>query len=295
MTASWFTRNVLPALAGLFILVSFSAGAADPEPPPQDEKLDALRVCQDPNNLPNSNLKGEGFENKIAELLAGKLGVPLEYYSTPQRLGFVRNSLKFKLPGDAHYRCDVVIAAPVNSDQMATTKAYFRAGELLVFLPDGPLAGLKTAEDLLALPKERLAKLHIAVYDRDASGSQWLVHHGLEDQAVPARLMEARPDFHAGEIVERVFSHEVDAAIVWGPVAGYYARHTAGKSLVLLPLAAVDEGHPTAFSIGMGLRYGEPKWKATLQGLIDQNRNEIVAILKDFGIPLLDDNGQLIP
>jgi len=295
MTVSWFTRKVLPALAGVVLCVSFSAGAADPEPPPQDEKPDALRVCQDPNNLPNSNLKGEGFENRIAELLAGKLGVPVQYYSTPQRLGFVRNTLKFKLPGDSHYRCDVVIAAPVNSDQMAVTKPYFRSGEMLVFLPDGPLAGLKDAEELAKLPDDRRAKLHIAVYDRDSSGSQWLVRHGLEDQAVPLRLMDARPDFHAGEIVEQVFNHQVDAAIVWGPVAGYYARHTVGKSLALLPLAPVDAGHPTAFAIGMGLRYGEPKWKATLQGLIDQNRSEIVAILKDFGIPLLDDNGQLIP
>lgn len=295
MTASWFTRRTPYALAGFFLLVSLGAGAADPEPAPQDEKPDALRVCQDPNNLPNSNLKGEGFENKLAELLAGKLGVPLEYYSTPQRLGFVRNSLKYKLPGDAHYRCDVVIAAPVNSDQMSVTKPYFRSGEMLVFNADSPLASLKTAEDLAALPKDTLSKLRIAVYDRDASGSQWLVHHGLEDQAVPYRLMDARPDFHAGEIVEHVFNHEVDAAIVWGPVAGYYARHTAGKPLTLLPLAPVDAEHPTTFAIGMGLRYGEPKWKATLQKLIDENRGEILAILQGYGIPLLDDNGRLMP
>lgn len=295
MTASWFTRNSRRVLAGLFILFPLCAGAADPEPPAQDEKPDALRVCQDPDNLPNSNLKGEGFENRIAELLAGKLGVPLQYYSTPQRLGFVRNSLKFKLPGDPHYRCDVVIAAPLNSDQMATTKAYFRSGEMLVFTPDSPLAGLASAEDLAKLPREQLAKLRVAVYDRDSSGSQWLVHHGLEDQAVPYRLMDARPDFHAGEIVEHVFAHDVDAAIVWGPVAGYYAKHTAGRSLVLLPLAPVDDGHPTVFAIGMGLRYGEPQWKATLQKLIDENRDGIVAILKDYGIPLLDEQGRLMP
>ncbi|MDE3012120.1 MAG: quinoprotein dehydrogenase-associated putative ABC transporter substrate-binding protein [Pseudomonadota bacterium] len=295
MTASWFTRNTAAALVGLLVFASLAAGAADPEPPPQDEKPDALRVCQDPNNLPNSNLKGEGFENRIAELLAGKLGVPLQYYSTPQRLGFVRNTLKFKLPGDPHYRCDVVIAAPVNSDQMAVTKPYFRSGEMLVVPADGPLAGLHKAEDLLLQPKDALGKLRIAVYDRDASGGQWLVRHGLEDQGVPYRLMDARPDFHAGEIVDHVLNGEVDAAIVWGPVAGWYARHATGKPLRLLPLAPVDAEHPTVFAMGMGLRYGEPKWKATLQKLIDENRGEIVAILKDYGIPLLDENGQLIP
>lgn len=295
MQKTWFTRSVPSGLAVLSLLSALGAVAADPEPPPQDEKPDALRVCQDPNNLPNSNLKGEGFENRIAELLAAKLGVPLQYYSTPQRLGFVRNSLKFKLPGDANYRCDVVIAAPVNSDQMSVTKPYFRSGEMLVLSPTGSLANIKSIDELLAKPKDFLGKLRIAVYDRDASGSEWLVHNSLDDRAVPYRLMEARPDFHAGEIVEHVIKGEVDAAIVWGPVAGYYAKKVAGQPLTLLPLPPVDERHPTAFAIGMGLRYGEPKWKATLQKLIDENRGEMVAILQDYGIPLLDENGKLMP
>ena len=276
-------------------VAAISALAADPVPPPQDLKPDALRVCQDPNNLPNSNLRGEGFENRIAELLAGKLGVPLQYYSTPQRMGFVRNSLKYKLPGDAHYRCDVVIAAPVNSDQMAVTGPYFRSGEMLVFLPKGPLAGVTSSDELGTQPKELLRHLRIGVYDRDVSGSLWLARHGLEDNAVPYQLMDAHPDFHAGEIVEHLLKGDVDAAVVWGPIAGYYAKHVAATPLVLLPLQPVDDQHPTAFSIGMGLRYGEPKWKATLQKLIDDNRSDIVAILKDFGVPLLDDNGRLLP
>jgi mxaJ protein len=295
MKNTWLTQSAATALVSTFLFCASLVSAADVEPAPQDDKPDSLRVCQDPNNLPNSNLKGEGFENKIAELLAKKLGVPLEYYSTPQRLGFVRNTLKYKLPGDAHFRCDVVIAAPLNSDQMAVTKAYFRSGEMLVVRPDSPLSGLKTSEALLELPKEQLNKLKIAVYDRDSSASLWLVKHGLEDQAVPYRLMDARPDFHAGEIVEHLLKGEVDAALVWGPVAGYYAKRVAKQNLLLLPLVPVDDQHPTTFSIGMGLRYGEPKWKATLQSLIDQNRTEITAILKDFGIPLLDEKGVLIP
>jgi len=295
MNNTWLPQGVISTLTASLLFCVVSVGAAEPEPAPQDEKPDAFRVCQDPNNLPNSNLKGEGFENKIAELLAKKLDVPLQYYSTPQRLGFVRNTLKYKLPGDTHFRCDVVIAAPLNSDQMAVTKAYFRSGEMLVVRPDSPLAGLKTSEALLDLPKEQLSKLKIAVYDRDSSASQWLVKHGLEDQAVPYRLMDARPDFHAGEIVEHLLKGEVDAALVWGPVAGYYAKRVAKQNLVLLPLTPVDDQHPTTFSMGMGLRYGEPKWKATLQSLVDQNRTEITAILKDFGIPLLDEKGVLIP
>ena len=295
MKNSWFTLGFRSSCVVLTALCAMAAVSAEQEPAPQDDKPDVFRVCQDPNNLPNSNLKGEGFENKIAELFAKKLGVPLEYYSTPQRLGFVRNSLKFKLPGDTHFRCDAVMAAPLNSDQMSVTKAYFRSGEMLVLRPDSPLAQLKNSEALFDLPKEQLSKLKIAVYDRDSSASQWLVKHGLEDQAVPYRLMDARPDFHGGEIVEHLLKGEVDAALVWGPFAGYYGKRVAQKPLILLPLVPVDAQHPTTFAMGIGLRYGEPKWKSTLQSLIDQNRSDITAILKDFGIPLLDENGALIP
>jgi quinoprotein dehydrogenase-associated probable ABC transporter substrate-binding protein len=275
--------------------LTLTARAADPEPPPQDDKPDVLRVCQDPNNLPNSNLKGEGYENKIAEMLAQHLGVSLEYYSTPQRLGFVRNSLKFKLPGDSHYRCDVVMSAPLNSDQMSVTKAYFRSGEMLVVRPDGPLAGLKSSDDLVSLPKDVLAKLKFGVFDRDTSASLWLVKHGLEEQAVPYRLMDARPDFHGGEIVEHLLKGDVDAILAWGPVAGYYGKKVAKQPLILFPLTPVDAEHPTVFAMGMGIRYGEPKWKSTLQRFIDQNGPALTKVLQDFGIPLLDEKGSLIP
>jgi quinoprotein dehydrogenase-associated probable ABC transporter substrate-binding protein len=295
MTNFWFTSSLRGALAAAALALAAAACADDAAPAIPDDKPDALRVCQDPDNLPNSNLKGEGFENRIAELLAHQLGVPLEYYSTPQRMGFVRNTLKFKLPGDAHFRCDVVIAAPVNSDQMAVTQPYFRSGEMLVFLPEGPLAQVTSGEELAAKPKAFLDKLHIGVYDRDASGSQWLVRHGLEDQAVPYKLMDARPDFHTGDIVDHVLNGDLDAAIVWGPVAGYYAKRHADRRLVLAPLPPVDADHPTTFAMGMGLRYGEPKWKATLQRLINENRSELVAILRDYGIPLLDETGKLMP
>lgn len=292
---SWFARCIRVGIIGVALVSGVTVQSAEPESAPQDEKPEALRVCQDPNNLPNSNLKGQGFENKIAEMLAKHLDVPLEYYSTPQRLGFVRNTLKFKIPGDSHYRCDVVMTAPLNSDQMSVTKAYFRSGEMLVVRPDSPLAALKSSEDLANLPAETRSKLKIGVYDRDSSASLWLVKHGFEDQAVPYRLMDARPDFHGGELIEHLIHGDVDAILAWGPTAGYYAKKVAQQPLVLLPLIATDDQHPTVFAMGMGLRYGEPKWKATLQHFIDQKGPEITAILKDYGIPLLDDKGALIP
>src|SRR4249919_4405073 len=111
---------------------------------------DVLRVCQDPNNLPFSNLAGEGFENKIAELFAGKLGWKLEYFSFPQRMGFIRNTLRFKLPGES-YRCDLVMSVPAGYEQASATRPYYRSTYALVYAEGGKLPNVRTEADLLAL------------------------------------------------------------------------------------------------------------------------------------------------
>src|SRR4029078_11503614 len=111
---------------------------------------DVLKVCQDPSNLPFSNEKGEGFENRIAELLAEKLGWKLEYFSFPQRMGFIRNTLRFKLPGE-DYRCDLVIGVPAKWYQVAPTKPYYRSTYALVYPQGGKLEGVHTARELYAL------------------------------------------------------------------------------------------------------------------------------------------------
>ncbi|MEO5862603.1 MAG: quinoprotein dehydrogenase-associated putative ABC transporter substrate-binding protein, partial [Burkholderiales bacterium] len=188
-----------------------------------DEMDKVLRVCQDPNNLPFSNTKGEGIENKLAELFAKKLGWKLEYFSFPQRLGFVRNTIRFKLPG-TNYRCDILMGVPSGFDQVAVTKPYYRSTYALVFPKGKGLDNVKTKQDFLQLDPQQLKKLKIGLYDRSPA-SQWLARRGLLEQAVPYRMMNADPDRYPGEIIEKdLAAGKIDVAVVWGPLGGYFAK-----------------------------------------------------------------------
>jgi quinoprotein dehydrogenase-associated probable ABC transporter substrate-binding protein len=250
-----------------------------------------LRVCQDPNNLPFSNLKGEGFENKIAELFAAKLGWKLEYFSFPQRMGFIRNTLRFKLPGE-QYPCDLVIGVPATYDQVSPTRPYYRSTYALVYPEGGKLAGVHSIQDLDTLPPEGLRALRIGVFDRSPV-SEWLLKHGLLDQAVPYRMMNADPDYYPGEIIEKDLTEgKIDAAIVWGPIAGYFAKRVSQPRLILVPLAS-EPPIRLDYDIAMGVRFGEREWKATIERLIAENQSAIEQILRSYGVPLLDAEGAI--
>ena len=254
-------------------------------------KPDVLRVCQDPSNLPFSNDKGEGFENKIAELFARSLGVKLEYYSFPQRMGFIRNTLMFKLPSDSNYRCDLVMQQPEKSGQIDVTRPYYRSTYVLVYPKGGKADGAKTEQEFLKLDRAKLASMKIGVYDR-TPGGDWLVRNKLLDQAVPYQTMNARPDFYPGEIIDHdLLEGKLDAVIVWGPIAGYAAKKAGADRLVVIPLES-SEGIVFDYAMSMGVRRGEPQWKATVQGLLDSNRDAILAILRDYNVPLVNDTGK---
>jgi quinoprotein dehydrogenase-associated probable ABC transporter substrate-binding protein len=247
-----------------------------------------LRVCQDPANLPFSNLKGEGFENRIAELFAGRLGWKVEYYSFPQRLGFIRNTLRFRLPGQ-DYACDVVMGVPAHYDQAAPTRPYYRSTYALVL--GGKLRDVHSVEQFLALPAERRERLRIGVYDRSPA-SAWLARHAMVAQGVPYRILNADPEHYAGQIIEKdLAGGAIDAAIVWGPIAGFFVKRVPDAGLQVLPLAS-EPGLPLAFEIAMGVRQGEPEWKATLDRLIADNQVQIDGILREYGVPLVDADGQ---
>jgi quinoprotein dehydrogenase-associated probable ABC transporter substrate-binding protein len=252
-----------------------------------------LRVCQDPSNLPFSNTKGEGFENHIAQLFADKLGWKLAYYSFPQRLGFIRNTLRFKLPGE-EYACDVVMGVPANYDQAAPTRPYYRSVYTLVIPRGHGLDDVKTVDDFLALPPDRLKRLRIGVYDRSPA-SAWLARHDLVDQGVPYRMLNADPEFYPGEIVEKdLVQGKIDVAVVWGPIAGFFTKRRPEAGLRLIPLAS-EPGVRLDYEIAMGVRHPDREWKATLDKLIADNQPQIDAILRDYGVPLVDSNGKLIP
>ena len=269
------------ALAG----ASMSAGAQDAPAPPQRK---AFRVCQDPNLLPYTNLRGDGFLNKIAEIFAKDLGLPVEYYSFPQRQAFIRNTLRYKLPGE-DYRCDIVMDVPSGFDQVSVTKPYYRSTYAMVFAPGKGLDGVASIEDFLKLDRSVLNKLRIGLYDRTPA-SEWLSRYQLVDQAVPYQTMSPDPEQYPGEIIERdLVNGKIDAAIVWGPIAGFFAKRVTEKKLTVLPMKS-EKNIKFDFQIAMGVRYGEREWKQQIESLIDKRRPEIQAILQEYGVPLLQDD-----
>lgn len=248
-----------------------------------------LRVCQDPNNLPYSNAKGEGYEDKIAELFAKELGVPLKYYFFPQRMAFIRNTLRFKVPGE-DYPCDLVMSVPKGFDQVAATRPYYRSTYVLVFPKEGKLASVTSTEQFLGLPRDVLKSLRIGIYDRSPA-SEWLVKHDLVDQGVPYRMLNADPEQYAGEIVDKeLAAGKIDAAILWGPIAGYYGRQARTHPLTMVMLES-EPGVKFDFEIAMGVRYGEKEWKDQVEALIERNKAQIGAILSSYGVPQLDERG----
>jgi quinoprotein dehydrogenase-associated probable ABC transporter substrate-binding protein len=259
-----------------------SVAMAQDKPPERQ----ALRVCQDPNNLPFSNIRGEGIENKIAELFGKALGLPVTYYSFPQRMAFIRNTLKFKLPGD-DYPCDIVIGVPAGYDQVSVTKPYYRSTYALVFPKGKGMDQVASAEDFLKLDAAKLSALRIGIYDRSPA-SDWLNKHNLVEQGVPYKMMNADPDQYPGEIIEKdLAAGKLDVAIVWGPIAGYFAQRVKTPALAVVPMKS-EPGVKFDYQMAMGVRYGEREWKQQIEGLIESKRPEIQAILKEYGVPIVD-------
>jgi mxaJ protein len=255
-----------------------------------EEMRAAFRPCIDPSNLPFANTKGEGFENRIAELFAQKLGLPVQPYAFPQRMNFIRNTLRYKLPGE-DFRCDIVMSLPAGFDQALTTAPYYRSTYALVYPKGKGLDQVKSGGDLLALSADRRSKLTIGIHDKSPA-SIWLVKHGLEAQAKPYQMMSPDPDQYPGQIIEKDLAQgKIDAAVVWGPIAGYYAKRVRDVELVVIPLRS-EPGVKFDYAIAMGVRYGEREWKETVDKLIAENQTTITGILREYGVPLVNERGE---
>ncbi len=290
--AAWTARRAL-ALAGAAGVAMAWVGAATAQTAPvagaagtDAPARQALRVCLDPNNLPFSSTNGQGIENRIAEVFGKSLGLPVIYYTFPNRMAFIRNTLRYKLPGQ-DYPCDIVMGVPVGFDQVSVTKPYYRSTYAMAFAPTGGLQNVRTVEDLLALPPETLGKLRIGLYDRSPI-SQWLDRHRLIDRGVPYPMMSPDPEQYPGEIIERdLVGGKIDVAMVWGPIAGYFAQRVKSVALRVVPMRS-EPGVKLDFEMAMGVRYGEKAWKDQVEALIESRRPEIQAILADFGVPVVD-------
>ena len=283
-----FTAGAALACATAFLLATAPAAQAGEG---KAGGRDAVRVCQDPNNLPFANDKEEGFENRIAELLGKHLGVPVTYFNYPQRFVFIRNTLRYKLPGE-DYPCDVIIGVPVGFDQVAVTKPYYRSTYAMVFAQGKGLDDVNSVDDFLALGPERLSKLKIGLYDKSPA-SQWMDRHNLVDQGVPYQTINVAMDHYVGDIIDKdLAGGKLDVAIVWGPVAGYYASKF-NPPMKVVPMKS-EPGVQFDFAFGMGIRRGEPEWKAQLEGFLDTHQAQIAEILKTYNVPLVEGDQKVV-
>jgi quinoprotein dehydrogenase-associated probable ABC transporter substrate-binding protein len=239
-----------------------------------------LRVCADPRNLPFSNEKGEGFENKLAELFAEKLQKKLAYMYFPQASGFVRMTL-------AAHRCDVIMGFPQGDDLVQGTNPYYRTTYALVTKQGSGL------DEVAALEDQRLKGKHIGIVAGTPPATN-MAANGLMTNAKPYPLMiDTRFDSSAVAMINDLMSGEIDAGVLWGPMAGYYARE-ANPPLHVTPLIKETSGPKLAYRIGMGVRPADQNWKRLLNRLIQENQEAINKILLDFGVPLLDENDRPI-
>jgi quinoprotein dehydrogenase-associated probable ABC transporter substrate-binding protein len=239
-----------------------------------------LRVCADPRNLPFSNEKGEGLENKLAELFADKLQKKLDYVYFPQATGFVRMTL-------AAHRCDVIMGFPQGDDLVQGTNPYYRTAYALVAKPGKGLDEVSTLDD------DRLKGKRIGIVAGTPPSTNMAIN-GLMVNAKPYPLMiDTRVDSSAVAMIKDLTSDEIDAAILWGPMAGYYAKQ-ASPPLHVTPLVKETAGPRLTFRIGMGVRPADQNWKRLLNRLIQENQPAINKILIDYGVPLLDENDRPI-
>lgn len=265
------------AVAAL-VLAASAAQAAEPLP--------VLRVCQDPNNLPFSNRDLQGFENKIAALLAADLGWQIEYTFYPQRIGFIRNTLRAKQPNSDIFKCDLVTGVPAGFDMGATTRPYYRSTYAMAYAKGKGLDGVKSLEDLLALGADKRATLRLGVFG-GSPVADWLLENGLIDQIVSYQAQSGDAERYPGEMVEKDLANgAIDIAFIWGPIGGYFARQATAVPIVAIPLKP-HPGVQFEFDIAMAVRFGEAAYKQKIDQALERNRPQINAILAQYGVPLL--------
>jgi len=248
----------------------------------------SLKVCADPDNLPQSDRSGAGYENKIAEALARDLGRKLEYTWFPQRIGFVRQTLRAQDDTTHEFKCDVIIGVPKGYELTLTTQPYMHSIYALVAPGKDEYRKLKTPDDLLSLPKERLSKLRFGVFAQTPP-TDWLLKNGLIGQARFYAAQSGDPTEHPANIIERDLAKgDIDVAMVWGPVAGFLAtRHQGGEEWLAIPFKP-DPGIQYDYEMAMGVRFGEKEWQATLDKWIASHRDDIRTVLMTFRVPLLE-------
>jgi quinoprotein dehydrogenase-associated probable ABC transporter substrate-binding protein len=255
-------------------------GGARPEAPFELVDPKVFRVCSDPHNLPYSNTEGEGFENKIAEMLAKELGKSVAYTWYPSAPGFVRRTL-------AIYKCDIIMGMPQGDDIVQVTNPYYRTAYTLVYKRGNGLDGVDTLTD------PRLKDKHIGVIAGTPPATN-MVLDGLMAKAKPYPLViDTRFDSSAAAMMQDIADGSIDAGVLWGPLAGHYAKRAA-TPVTVVPLLKETNGPRMSYRIGMGVRYSDQEWKRELNRLIREKKPAIDALLASYGVPLVDESNHII-
>jgi quinoprotein dehydrogenase-associated probable ABC transporter substrate-binding protein len=232
-----------------------------------------LRVCADPADLPFSNQKGEGFENKIAEIVGDELKLPVVYTWFPKTMGFIRMTLGAK-------KCDLVIGWGQGDDIVLNTNAIYRSTSALVYKKGTGLDGV----DTLADPRLKGKKMGVV---QGSPGGNYIAKYGLMGNIKSYPMMVDRRYFNPAEaMMNDIRSGEVDAGVQWGPIDAYWAARD-GEKLVVVPLLKEEGAGKIAFRVTMGVRQGDDAWKRRLNEVIRKRQGDIDKVLLDYGVPLL--------
>jgi quinoprotein dehydrogenase-associated probable ABC transporter substrate-binding protein len=249
-----------------------------------------FKVCADPLNPPYSTKNKDGFENKIAELIAKELGAALEYTWFPQRIGFIRNTLTAPLNDSqvdsTEFKCDVVMGVPAGYEMALTTIPYYESTYVLLIAKNRGWDDIKDASQLTNLPLQRQESLKIAMFDR-GPGTIWMQKYGLLDQGIPYQSMSGDNENNvAMQIDQDIKSRKIDMVIIWGPMAAYIIKENPKNSFAMIPMKS-GPGMKFNYAMAMGVRNNDKTRKATLDKLITKKMKGIQAIMESYHVPLL--------
>lgn len=240
-----------------------------------------LRVCADPDNMPFSNKKGEGFENRLAALIAERLGQELEYTWFVENSGYVPNTM-------GQGACNLVMGYAQGTGLIEDTNPYYYTSYVLITRENDPdLKGVDTLSD------SRLRGKRIGLFARTPPASI-LAMHGLVSNVKPFEVNSGESRSKAAEaMIDKIASGELDAALLWGPIGGYHAER-AQVPLRVVPLVKESAGPSTIYPITMGVRPNEPQWKHRINKVLADSQQEINTILRDYNVPVLNQKGERI-
>ena len=267
------------AFAAVFALLA-SAAPLRAQTSPDMVSRTFLRVCSDPSNLPFSNKKKEGFENKIADIVGAQLKEPIRYLWAPSGPGFVRNTLNSDL-------CDVVMGYTIGSEMVQSTNPYYRSTYVVVAPKGSPLS------DITSLDDPKLKGHAIGVFAATPPVDILLAKGMMDHAKVYPLIVDHRFDSPLETMIGDLKAKTVDAVIVWGPLVGESVKRSNGD-LVMSPLLKDVDKPGFSYRISFGIRHDEPDWKHKLEAVIRARAGDINKVLEDYNVPLLDNSGHLI-